>query len=162
MKGWTRSRLLKEPHLSGKPQFRQFKCNGCVEHYGPEKRMPSPTRLPDYCDCATEHRARERREEDKYQMRKALAMTVFAALALFPLGLGAQDAQDQSQTQVQTVPSDNARTPDGTVAVFKITVVGRTVKAINYRNRESTEIGFEGTSLLSKAEGKATVENKRG
>jgi outer membrane protein OmpA-like peptidoglycan-associated protein len=95
-------------------------------------------------------------------MRKALAIAVFAALTLFPLGLGAQDAQDQSQTQVQSVPSDNARTPDGTVAVFKITVVGRTVKAINYRNRESTDIGFEGTSLLSKAEGKATVENKQG
>src|SRR5580700_8955419 len=95
-------------------------------------------------------------------MRKGFGVLLFSLIAVLPLGLWAQDAQDQSQEQVQTVPSDKARTPDGTVAIFKITVVGRTVKAINYRNRESTDIGFEGTSLLAKAEGKATVENKQG
>lgn len=95
-------------------------------------------------------------------MRKGFGILLFSLIAVMPLGLWAQDAQDQSQEQVQTVPSGNARTPDGTVAVFKVTVVGRTVKAINYRNRESTDIGFEGTSLLPKAEGKASVENKQG
>ncbi|HEY6290286.1 MAG TPA: OmpA family protein [Terriglobia bacterium] len=90
------------------------------------------------------------------------SLIVILAITLFSLGLWAQDAQDQSQDQAQAEPHDNARTPDGIVAVFKITVVGRTVKAINYRNRESTPIGFEGTSLLAKAQGKATVENKQG
>jgi outer membrane protein OmpA-like peptidoglycan-associated protein len=94
-------------------------------------------------------------------MRRYLGIVVLSSCVL-PFALWAQDAQDSPQEQVTTVPSNNARTPDGTVAVFKITVVGRTTKAINYRNRESTEIGFEGTSLLSRAEGRATVENKQG
>ena len=95
-------------------------------------------------------------------MRKAFGIPIFLAVLVLPLTLWAQDAQDSSQENVQTVPTNNARTPDGTVAVFKITVVGRTIKAINYRNRQTTDIGFEGTSLLSRAEGKATVENKKG
>jgi outer membrane protein OmpA-like peptidoglycan-associated protein len=60
------------------------------------------------------------------------------------------------------MPTERDKLPDGTVAIFRIEVVGRTVKAVNYRNRESTRIGFEGTSLLAGAQGEATVENKQG
>ncbi|MGH9432867.1 MAG: OmpA family protein [Terriglobia bacterium] len=68
----------------------------------------------------------------------------------------------QSQDQVQAEPTGVRPTMNGTVPVFKVTVVGRTVKAINYHNRQSTQIGFEGTSLLAGATGKATIENKLG
>ena len=78
-------------------------------------------------------------------------------------GVRAQDARDRTQDQAQALASDNnVRTPEGTVPVFRVLVIGRTVKAINYRNRESTEIGFEGTSLLAGVEGKATVVSKQG
>jgi len=96
-----------------------------------------------------------------------LLLTVAAA------GLGAQSQQDQPQDQsqdqpqsqldqTQGVPTERDRLPNGTVAIFKVEVVGYTVKAINYRNRESTHIGFAGTSLLADVKGKATVENKQG
>ena len=75
--------------------------------------------------------------------------------------LWAQRPEDQiDQTQAQ--PTERDRLPDGTVAIFKVEVIGRTVKAVNYRNRESTRIGFAGTSLLAGVQGEATVENKQG
>jgi outer membrane protein OmpA-like peptidoglycan-associated protein len=97
-------------------------------------------------------------------MRKvSILLTTILLVALFSPGVRAQDAQDQSGTQAQALASDNnVKTPEGTVPVFRIVVIGSTVKAINYRNRESTEIGFEGTSLLAGAQGKATVVSKQG
>ncbi|HUI42149.1 MAG TPA: OmpA family protein [Terriglobia bacterium] len=90
-------------------------------------------------------------------MRRAF---VTLLVSLLPLCLWAQNPVPD---QTQAVPTENnERTPDGTVAVFKVLVIGRTVKAINFRNRESTSIGFEGTSLLARAEGKAKVESKQG
>lgn len=93
-------------------------------------------------------------------MRKAL---VYATLlvTVWVAGLWAQNPPDQVD-QSQAMPTEKDKLPDGTVAVFKVVVVGRTVKAVNYRNRESTRIGFEGTSLLAGAQGEATVENKQG
>jgi hypothetical protein len=47
--------------------------------------------------------------------------------------------------------------------IYRITVVGRTIKAIHYRHRSgSTKIDFQGTSLLSQARGNAVVESKQG
>jgi hypothetical protein len=40
--------------------------------------------------------------------------------------------------------------------------VSRTVQAVNYRDRASTKIDFRGTPLMSRAEGKADIEAKRG
>ena len=49
------------------------------------------------------------------------------------------------------------------VAVFKVEVVARTTKAINYRHRSgSTKIDFKGTALLPAAKGEGTVESKQG
>jgi outer membrane protein OmpA-like peptidoglycan-associated protein len=51
----------------------------------------------------------------------------------------------------------------GTVPVYRITVVARTMKAINYRHRSgSTRIGFQGTALMPAARGEAKVESKQG
>ncbi len=50
-----------------------------------------------------------------------------------------------------------------TVPIYKITVIGRTVKAINYRHRSGkTKVDFRGTSLMPQAEGSAEVESKPG
>jgi hypothetical protein len=47
--------------------------------------------------------------------------------------------------------------------VYRVTVVSRTLPAINYEHRGGpTTIGFQGTVLLPQAKGQATVESKRG
>jgi hypothetical protein len=49
------------------------------------------------------------------------------------------------------------------VPIYRVTVVARTMKAINYNHRSgSTEIGFRGTSLMPLAMGNAKVESKQG
>jgi outer membrane protein OmpA-like peptidoglycan-associated protein len=47
--------------------------------------------------------------------------------------------------------------------IYRITVVARTTKAINYHHRSgSTKIGFRGTALMPDARGEAKVESKQG
>ena len=47
--------------------------------------------------------------------------------------------------------------------IYRVTVVSRTLQAINYEHRSGpTKIDFEGTVLLPKAKGDAMVESKRG
>jgi outer membrane protein OmpA-like peptidoglycan-associated protein len=53
--------------------------------------------------------------------------------------------------------------PSGSVPVYKVTVIERTTKAVNYRYRSGpTKIDFRGTVLLPQAHGEATVESTRG
>jgi outer membrane protein OmpA-like peptidoglycan-associated protein len=47
--------------------------------------------------------------------------------------------------------------------IYRVTVVSRTLPAVNYEHRGGpTVIGFQGTVLLPRAKGEATVESKRG
>ena len=47
--------------------------------------------------------------------------------------------------------------------VYRVTVVSRTLQAVNYEHRSGpTKIAFQGTVLLPNAKGEATVESKRG
>jgi outer membrane protein OmpA-like peptidoglycan-associated protein len=49
------------------------------------------------------------------------------------------------------------------VPVFRVTVVGRSTPAINYRPRRgATKIAFAGTALMPRGRGEAKVEGKRG
>jgi outer membrane protein OmpA-like peptidoglycan-associated protein len=49
------------------------------------------------------------------------------------------------------------------VPIYKVTVVARTTKAINYNHRSgSTNIDFRGTALMPDASGEAKVESKQG
>jgi outer membrane protein OmpA-like peptidoglycan-associated protein len=69
----------------------------------------------------------------------------------------AQAPQAPNPTQQLT---DNGT---GSVPVYRITVVARTTKAINYHHRSgSTKIGFQGTTLMPEARGEAKVESKQG
>lgn len=45
---------------------------------------------------------------------------------------------------------------------YHVTMVPRTITAINYENRKSTEIGFQGSPLLPLAKGQARVTSERG
>src|ERR1700758_531706 len=80
-------------------------------------------------------------------------MRKFAAL-FFILSMAVCAASQQDTTPVE--PMD--QTP-----VFRVNVVSRTTKAVNYRHRGgSTMVDFKGTSLMPEARGKAKVDSKAG
>ena len=68
----------------------------------------------------------------------------------------------------QTAPPNPTQQPsvavaDGQTPLFRITVVGRTTPAINYRPRSGdTRIDFAGTPLMPQARGRATVSGEQG
>jgi outer membrane protein OmpA-like peptidoglycan-associated protein len=56
----------------------------------------------------------------------------------------------------QTAPQDK-------VPIFRVTIVGHTTPAVNYRPRKgNTDIDFKGTALMPLAVGKAKVQGKKG
>ena len=62
----------------------------------------------------------------------------------------------QSQTTMAVEPM--AHTP-----TFRVTVVSRSVKAVNYKHRDgATKVDFAGTALMPDANGQAKVESKKG
>ena len=84
----------------------------------------------------------------------AFLLTVVVAAAR-PAQVTAQAAPNPTQQTVAT--------PQGDIPVFRVTVVGRTVPAINYRPRSGdTRINFGGTTLMPKAKGWASVEGEKG
>jgi outer membrane protein OmpA-like peptidoglycan-associated protein len=80
---------------------------------------------------------------------------------------GAQEANPTSTMQWPNQQQSQQQQPqaemrDG-VPVYKVTVVGRDIPAINYFHRSgATKIGFQGTSLMPQGKGSATVESRRG
>jgi outer membrane protein OmpA-like peptidoglycan-associated protein len=89
----------------------------------------------------------------RIEVRKMKIVSVFLTVCGLALG---QAPQAPNPTQ-QTVENDGA-TP-----IYRITVVARTTKAINYHHRSgSTKIGFRGTALMPEARGEAKVESKQG
>jgi outer membrane protein OmpA-like peptidoglycan-associated protein len=67
--------------------------------------------------------------------------------------------------QAPQAPNPTSTPPDqaGPVPIYRVTVVARTTKAINYNHRSgSTRIGFRGTALMPRAIGEAKVESKQG
>lgn len=66
-------------------------------------------------------------------------------------------------TAVYGQPAQQKPDPDVPMTVFKVDVVAKTAKAINYRHRSgATKIDFKGTSNLPAAKGEAKVESKQG
>src|SRR5260370_28440225 len=65
--------------------------------------------------------------------------------------------------QVPTPTQQGASNPGEPVPIYRVTVVARTTKAINYHHRSgSTHIDFRGTALMPEARGEAKVESKQG
>jgi outer membrane protein OmpA-like peptidoglycan-associated protein len=71
------------------------------------------------------------------------------------LGLSAL-AQTNSQSSMVVEPMEHTPT-------FRVTVVSRSVQAINYKHRGgATKVDFAGTDLMPQAKGEAKVESKKG
>src|SRR5687767_8358259 len=84
--------------------------------------------------------------------------SVAVLLALGVLTTGIAFSQTAPNPTQQAVPASS-----GTVPLFRITVVGRTTPAINYRPRTGeTKVDFAGTALLPQAKGTATVSGEKG
>jgi|HubBroStandDraft_6_1064221.scaffolds.fasta_scaffold80744_3 outer membrane protein OmpA-like peptidoglycan-associated protein len=80
-------------------------------------------------------------------------VSVFLTVCGLALGQAPQ-APNPTQQTVENV---------GATPIYRITVVARTTKAINYHHRSgSTKIGFRGTALMPDARGEAKVESKQG
>lgn len=61
-----------------------------------------------------------------------------------------------AQQQAPTQPGDS-------IPTYRVTVVSRTARAVNYRHRSgATKIDFQGTDLMPSARGEASVNSKRG
>lgn len=84
-----------------------------------------------------------------------------SAVILFCTLAGVCGAQNQDLTRPATVreePSHNPSSP-----VYRVTVVSRTTKAINYGHlTEPTKVALKGTVLLPDAQGEARVQATRG
>ncbi len=77
--------------------------------------------------------------------------------------LSAQAPQAPNPTQEPNATENAARMANGSVPIYRVTVVGRTTKAINYNHRSGpTNIDFRGTTLMPAARGEAKVESKQG
>src|ERR1700694_2111858 len=80
--------------------------------------------------------------------------TFVALVILFSVAAQAQQPVQQGHVQIDR---------SGSVPIFRVTVVARTTKAINYRHRSgSTNIDFRGTPLMPDAKGEAAVNSKQG
>jgi len=78
-------------------------------------------------------------------------------VALAGLATGMAFAQVPNPTQ------QSASNNGGPMPIFRVTVVSRTTKAVNYNHRQgSTHIDFRGTELMPTAKGEAKVESQMG
>jgi outer membrane protein OmpA-like peptidoglycan-associated protein len=77
---------------------------------------------------------------------------------------GLMSAQSsQAPNPVRQSTENAAVMNNGAMPIYRVTVVARTTKAINYNHRSgSTNIDFRGTALLPEARGEARVESKQG
>src|SRR5580658_8863892 len=83
-------------------------------------------------------------------MKLVVRLAVVLAALISPIVASAQ--------QSSVVLDTSGKTP-----VYRVTVVERTTKAINYRHRSGpTELDFRGTDLMPQARGHATTNSKQG
>jgi hypothetical protein len=92
---------------------------------------------------------------NKRKINNMKTMSAFV-LACGILAAQAPQAPNPTSTSANQVAA-------GSVPIYRVTVVARTTKAINYNHRSgSTRIGFRGTALMPQAVGEAKVESKQG
>jgi outer membrane protein OmpA-like peptidoglycan-associated protein len=89
-------------------------------------------------------------------MRNLISTPIFAALlaGCGALAFGQVNAPNPTQVELSG---------PGEAPVFRVTVVSRTTKAVNYRHRGgATKIDMQGTELLPESRAEAKVESKQG
>ena len=85
------------------------------------------------------------------------------AAGLFTLAQHTSAQEVTNPTSVAAPRNAEVVTQNGDIFFYKVKVVQRDIDAVNYLHRSgATEIGFVGTDLLPRAEGKATVKSERG
>ena len=88
-------------------------------------------------------------------MFKRIAVVLCASAALARGVVFSQTQPNPTQQQISVA--------EGQVPLFRITVVGRTTPAINYRPRRGdTKVDFKGTALMPQATGEAKVSGEQG
>jgi outer membrane protein OmpA-like peptidoglycan-associated protein len=88
-------------------------------------------------------------------MFKRIAAVLFASAALAPGIVLSQTVPNPTQRQISV--------PEEQVPLFRITVVGRTTPAINYRPRRGdTKVDFKGTALMPQGVGEAKISGEQG
>ncbi len=84
--------------------------------------------------------------------------SLFLTVCGFALGPVALAQAPEAPNPTQQTIENGVSTP-----IYRITVVARTTKAINYNHRSgSTKIGFRGTALMPEARGEAKVQSEQG
>lgn len=93
-------------------------------------------------------------------LRSALLHFAVFSLSL-SLALGVGFAQ---QGPTVTTPADASQdvTPMAQTPVYRVQVVGRTTRAVNYRHRATTSVDFQGTKLDPNGKGKAKIASSTG
>jgi outer membrane protein OmpA-like peptidoglycan-associated protein len=87
------------------------------------------------------------REGDTLKIKLLLAVGITLSLSAF------------AQTNSQTLAVE----PMSTMPIFRVTVISRSVQAVNYEHRSgSSKVDFAGTDLMPSANGVAEVNSKRG
>src|SRR5258705_1646618 len=85
-------------------------------------------------------------------------MRHFLALLVIPFGFLFAQVPNPTQQRPLT-PADTGQP----MPIFRVTVVSRTIKAVNYHHRTgTTKIDFRGTELMPEAKGQARVESRMG
>ena len=95
--------------------------------------------------------------------KRVIAFAAF--ILLFSGAAWAQQPYPQQNPQSgQEGPQGNVQLDrSGSVPTFRVTVISRTTKAINYRHRSgSTPVDLRGTALMPMAKGEAVVNSKQG
>jgi len=83
-----------------------------------------------------------------------------SALAMSPPSQSQTSSIDQTTQQTETTMAVEPTSPTPT---FRVTVISRTARAVNYKHRGgATKLDFAGTDLMPKANGEAKVESKQG
>src|SRR5690349_5473312 len=87
-------------------------------------------------------------------MRRACTAALLASVLMSASAL-AQVAPNPTQ--------HSAALPEDPVLLYRVTLVAHTTPAVNYRPRhDDTPLDFEGTSLLPKAKGRASISGEKG
>jgi outer membrane protein OmpA-like peptidoglycan-associated protein len=101
-------------------------------------------------------------------MKRTRIVVSLVALMSVPLAAGRSYARPQQPAGPGAQTESNQQNPSGqrgsqSSPLYRVTVVARTTKAINYSHASgSTPVDFKGTVLLPFAKGEARVERKKG
>lgn len=100
-----------------------------------------------------------------------MKITKTLATCLIAFGVSALAMPPPAQAQTQPDYSNQTTQPRATMVLepmdqtptFHVTVVSRTIPAVNYKHRSgATKLGFKGTDLMPGAHAEAKVESKKG